>query len=189
MKRIALLLTLFSLAACSDEKPFMQYMPHMGNTWILKSQRGYDGNGNGASVMMPPAGTLPRGYKPYRIGSAEEAAVKLTNPLPRNAQTLARGQQMFNNYCVACHGDRGHGDGPVVPPFPIPKSLQSDAMMKWRDGHIFHVITKGQGAMPAYAQQIQPKDRWAIIHYVRALQRADHPTEEDIRVYQKRVAK
>ena len=58
-------------------------------------------------------------------------------------------------------------------------------MRGWGDGHIFHVITKGQGVMPSYAQQIQPEDRWAVIHYVRALQRAEHPTEEDIRALKK----
>ncbi|MGZ3705530.1 MAG: c-type cytochrome, partial [Bdellovibrionota bacterium] len=87
----------------------------------------------------------------------------------------------------ACHGERGLGDGPIVNPFPIPKSLQSDDMLKWKDGHLFYVITKGQGVMPSYAQQIQPKDRWAVIHYVRALQRAEHPTNEDLSALKKTV--
>lgn len=188
MKKIVVGLGLF-LAACSSDKPVLQFMPHMANTWVLKSQKGYDGNGNGASVMTPPAGALPRGYTPYHYNSAEEAEAKLQNPLPRTRQVLERGQKLYNVYCIVCHGPRGLGDGSVVPPFPIPKSLQSDNMLKWKDGRLYHVITMGQGVMPSYAQQVQPQDRWAIIHYIRALQRAENPSTEDVQVYKKRLAK
>lgn len=179
-----------TFVGCSrhSETPVMQYMPHMNTTPNLKAQRGYDGFGNGASVMMPPENTIARGHKPYRMESVEEAEAKLVNPLPRTAGVLARGQKVYNTNCAVCHGDRGHGDGPVVDPFPIPKSLQSPDMLRWKDGHLFHVITKGQGVMPSYAQQIQPMDRWAVIHYVRALQRAENPTDEDVSIYRKRTA-
>ena len=177
----------FSLFSCSrqTETTVMQFMPHMSNTAILKAQRGYDGNGNGASVMMPPNNTIARGHKPYRIETVEDASAKLKNPLPLNRVTLERGQKVYNIYCIACHGPRGNGDGPIVDPYPIPKSLHSENMLAWNDGHIFHVITKGQGIMPAYAQQIQPEDRWAVIHYVRALQRAQNPTNDDVRELEK----
>jgi mono/diheme cytochrome c family protein len=166
------------------ETPVMQYMPHMSNTSILKSERGYDGNGNGASVMMPPEGTLPRGFKPYHFETPEEADRALKNPLPMTRANLERGKKVFGTYCMVCHGEKGYGDGPVVNPFPIPKSLQSDNARHWGDGHLFHVITKGQGVMPSYATQVRPIDRWAAILYVRALQRAEHPTDEDVRAFQ-----
>lgn len=186
----SIILSLISLAAvagCSrqTEKPVMQYMPHMSNTAILKAQRGYDGFGNGASVMMPPENTIARGHKPYRIESPDEADKKLKNPLPMNRLTLERGREIYNIYCAVCHGTRGLGDGPVVDPFPIPKSLHSEDMLRWGDGHLFHVITAGQGIMPSYAQQVQPEDRWAVIHYIRALQRAQNPTDEDVRELKK----
>lgn len=178
-------LAMVLVAGCTadPEKPVLQYMPHMSNTPVLKPQRGYDGFGNGAGVLVPPAGTIPRGYKPYRLESAEIADQRLKNPLPIDRKTLERGKQFYGIYCYACHGDRGLGDGPVVPPFPIPKSLQTEQMLKWGDGHLFHVITKGQGVMPAYAEQISEKDRWAIIHYVRVLQRAEHPTAADVKAF------
>jgi mono/diheme cytochrome c family protein len=166
----------------------MQYMPHMANTPILKAMKGYDGFANGSSMLVPPDHTVARGHKPYRIETVEEAERVLTNPLPRNQASLERGRKIFNTYCITCHGERGYGDGPVVDPFPTPKSLQSDDMLRWKDGHLFHVITKGQGVMPSYAQQIQPEDRWAAIHYVRALQRAEHPTDEDVRELKKQAA-
>jgi mono/diheme cytochrome c family protein len=183
------LASLLALSACSKESTPIQYMPHMSTTSAMKAQRGYDGNGNGASVMMPPENTVARGHKPYRIETVEEAEAKLVNPLARTRANLERGKKIYNTYCITCHGERGLGDGPIVNPYPIPKSLQSESMLKWKDGHLFHVITKGQGVMPAYAQQIQAEDRWAVIHYVRALQRAENPTEDDVREFKKRAAK
>lgn len=191
MKLLSTALLALALSACSDttEKTVWQFMPHMSNTPALKAQRGYDGLGNGASVLVPPENTIARGHRPYRIQTPEEAEAQLTNPLPNDHATVMRGQKVYNIYCIACHGERGLGDGPIVNPYPIPKSLQSEAMLKWKDGHIFHVITKGQGVMPSYAQQISAEDRWAVIRYVRVLQRADHPTEEDIRELKKISAK
>ncbi len=187
MKRcLAILVLVFTGCSMQTETPVMQYMPHMSNTAILKSQKGYDGLGNGASVMMPPEHTIARGHKPYRIETPEEADSKLRNPLPLSRSSLDRGQKVYNIYCITCHGPRGLGDGPVVNPYPIPKSLHSPDMLRWGDGHLFHVITMGQGVMPSYAQQIQPQDRWAVIHYVRALQRAQNPSAEDVRELKKR---
>jgi len=180
---ITLPLLLGALSSCSQqtEKTVLQYMPHMSTTPILKALRGYDGFGNGSSALVPPEHSVPVGRRPFHYTSVEEAERSLVNPLPRNNATLAQGKKIFNTYCIACHGERGYGDGPIVPPYPIPKSLQSDNVMNWKDGHLFYVITKGQGVMPSYAQQIQPEDRWAAIHYVRALERAEHPTDDDIR--------
>lgn len=187
---LSILLLVIAFSGCSrqSESTIWQYMPHMANTPNLKAMKGYDGFGNGSSMMMPPEHTIARGHRPYRVENVEDASRTLVNPLPRDQASINRGRKIFNIYCATCHGERGYGDGPIVNPFPIPKSLQSDDMLKWKDGHLFHVITMGQGVMPSYAQQIQPEDRWAVIHYVRALQRAEHPTEEDVREFKKRNA-
>jgi hypothetical protein len=52
----------------------------------------------------------------------------------------------------------------------------------WPDGRIYHVVTRGQNLMPNYASQILPEDRWAVIHYIRALERSAHPEPQDLRV-------
>jgi mono/diheme cytochrome c family protein len=190
LKHISIALTAaLALAGCTrqTETTIIQYMPHMATTPNLKPQKGYDGFGNGSGMLMPPEHTIARGYPPFHFESPEEADAKMKNPLPNDHETLMRGQKIYNIYCITCHGPRGHGDGPVVNPFPIPKSLQSEDMLKWGDGHIYYVITKGQGVMPSYAQQVQREDRWAVIHYIRALQRADHPTDDDVREF-KRVS-
>lgn len=187
---VALVTLAIAVTGCSrqTEKTIIQYMPHMATTPVLKAQRGYDGLGNGTSMDMPPENTIARGHKPYRLETVEEAEAKLTNPLARTHFNIERGKKVFNTYCITCHGERGLGDGPIVDPFPIPKSLQSPDMLRWKDGHLFHVITMGQGVMPSYAQQIQPMDRWAVILYVRALQRAEHPTDEDLSALKKQTA-
>jgi mono/diheme cytochrome c family protein len=133
-------------------------------------------------MRMPVAGTVPRGFQPYAYAKDPEAAGReLRNPLPRTEEVLKRGQAMFNTYCIVCHGPNGMGDGLIVPKFPRPPSLQSDKVRNWPDGRIFHTVTMGQNLMPSYASQVASADRWAIIHYVRALQRSQHPTSEDLK--------
>jgi mono/diheme cytochrome c family protein len=127
-------------------------------------------------------GTVPVDYTPYRygVGDSLQAQQDLQNPLPRTEATLARGRTVYGTTCVVCHGPEGDGKGYIVPPFPTPPTLHSDRVREWPDGRIFHVITRGQNLMPGYASQILPEDRWAAIHYVRALQRSHRPLPEDL---------
>ena len=176
MKKLSATLLLLALVACSKENPKFIYMPDMVYSPAFKAQE------EGA-MRLPVAGTVPRGYQPYAFAKDPEGAGReLKNPLRATASTLKRGQAMFNTYCIVCHGPNGMGDGTIVPKFPRPPSLQSDKVRGWPDGRIYHTVTMGQNLMPSYASQIDPQDRWAIIHYVRALQRSQHPTAEDLKV-------
>jgi mono/diheme cytochrome c family protein len=171
-------------AGCSTKKePAIEYMPDMAYGPRAAAQK-EDPLNPGHPVMRPPvAGTVPRDYTPYRFAAADtaEAQATLVNPLPRTADVLGRGQRVYMTYCVVCHGEKGDGQGYIVPKFPMPPSLSSDKVVAWNDGRIFHVITRGQNLMPSYASQILPEDRWAAVHYVRALQRAAHPTAQDLK--------
>ena len=160
----------------------MEYMPDMAYGPRVAAQH-EDPLRPGYSVMRNPVeGTVPAGYTPYRYGPADSliAQQELQNPFPRTAQTLARGQRVYMNTCVVCHGPEGDGHGYIVPPFPMPPTLHSDKVRGWTDGRIFHVITVGQNLMPAYASQILPEDRWAVIGYVRALERSHRPSPADL---------
>lgn len=128
--------------------------------------------GPGSAMRVPPEGTVPRNYQPYPYGPTDfdKAAQELKNPLPRTQSVLERGKKEFEIYCYVCHGYRGQGDGPVVPPFPKPPNLITGAAKFQPDGWTFHMITMGRGAMKSYAAQISVADRWAIIHYLRLLQ-------------------
>ncbi len=108
-----------------------------------------------------------------------------------NETFLARGQQRFDVYCAPCHGWDGTGNGPVsvriaesgdrIPKTWVPPLNLLDAEIRARPhGHIFNTITRGIRTMPAYGDQIPEADRWAIVAYVRALQRSGASTADDV---------
>lgn len=177
------LATVLALAGCSAKKqPAIEYMPDMYYGPRVAAQH-EDPTNPGYPVMRNPVpGTVARDETPYRFAQADtaQAQAELVNPLPRTAGVLLRGQKVYMTYCVVCHGPKGDGQGYIVPKFPMPPSLFSDKVRNWNDGRIFHTITRGQNLMPSYASQILPEDRWAAIHYVRALQRAAHPQPQDV---------
>jgi mono/diheme cytochrome c family protein len=109
---------------------------------------------------------------------------KFPNPVTADLATVKRGQKVYMTYCVVCHGPKGYGDGYVVPPFSQPPSLQSEKIRGYADSQIFHVITVGQNVMGSYAPQIREQDRWAVIHYLRVLQRAENPNDDDIKAFE-----
>jgi len=104
------------------------------------------------------------------------------NPLGNDEDTLRRGQKYFGIYCSVCHGMNGGGNGLVnrrarkilseywIPPSSLhQETLYSD---QYPDGKLFSTISNGIRKMPGYAGQIKAKDRWAIVAYVRALQKS-----------------
>ncbi len=123
------------------------------------------------SMKLPPEGSIPQGWEPYRMKSAEEAAAKLTNPYEKNVENMVKGQKLFLTYCLPCHGAVGDGKGPIAEKWPaaIP-ALTTKIVRDYKDGHIYHIVTAGRGLMGSYASQIQPNDRWLIINYIRHLQ-------------------
>jgi mono/diheme cytochrome c family protein len=94
---------------------------------------------------------------------------------------LERGQSRFNIYCAPCHSQTGEGDGMVVRRgYKQPPSMHDPRLRAQPLGYFYDVITRGFGQMPDYAAQIQPKDRWAVAAYLRALQISQHATVEDV---------
>lgn len=181
MKQLVLTLSfVLVLGACGPrEKPNFTFMPDMAHQPSIKAQEL-------GGMETPPEGTIPRGYKPYPYkGNPEVAGRELRNPLTRTKAVLKRGQEMYNIYCIVCHGAGGEGDGTIVPKFPRPPSLLSDKVRDWPDGRIFHVITDGQNLMPSYASQVDEEDRWAVAHYIRVLYRAKNPTASDLKAAEK----
>jgi mono/diheme cytochrome c family protein len=84
---------------------------------------------------------------------------------------IRRGRERYEVYCAPCHGLAGRGNGMVVQRgYRPPPSLHIDRLRNERPGYYFDVISRGFGAMPDYAAQINVRDRWAIVAYVRALQ-------------------
>jgi len=171
------------------EKPNFNYMPNMVYSPANKAQESQEGLV--AGMRKPVDGTVARGAaESYPFpNDPEKAGQTLRNPLPKSRQVLNRGKEMFEIYCMVCHGPYGEGNGSVVPRYPAPPSLQSDKIKGWlnagKDGFIYHIMTVGQNRMPSYASQVPTEDRWAIIHFIRVLQRAKNPTQEDLKKLEK----
>lgn len=92
-------------------------------------------------------------------------------PLPLNQELLDRGAERYRIFCSVCHGHLGDGNGMVVQRgFRRPPSYHIDRLREAPNGYFYDVMTNGFGAMPDYAAQIAPRDRWAIVGYIRALQ-------------------
>lgn len=85
----------------------------------------------------------------------------------------ARGDSLYGNYCAACHGSGGAGNGPVSTKFVGIPSLLTDRARGYTDGYLYGIIRYGRGLMPKYGDKVPSRlDRWAIVNHVRALQAA-----------------
>lgn len=116
-----------------------------------------------------PLGDIPAEYSQTQLDSA---AATLRNPLPRDAETLRRGQLQYERNCSVCHGSLGDGKGPAVGPgkFPFAPAVNSGPTQGRSDGYIYAVIDVGRGLMPPYGERMTHLDRWAVVSYVRHLQ-------------------
>ncbi len=94
-------------------------------------------------------------------------------PIPVTRAVLERGQERYNIYCAVCHNRVGTGQTPVIARgFVPPPDLADPRLVGESDGYIFNVISHGVRTMPSYAKQIPESDRWAIVSYVRAIQKS-----------------
>jgi mono/diheme cytochrome c family protein len=170
--------TYFSFNTLLDMQPF-SWMSEQNK---LKAQMPSDFSKDGIGMRPPVEGTVARGFLPYPFnGKPEEAGKDLVNPLLPTPAVLARGKAKFLTFCSPCHGNFARGDSRLQGQFPSPPTLHSDKVRNRPDGSIYNVITEGQNVMPSYASQILPEDRWAIILYIRALQRAQNAKESDLK--------
>ncbi len=178
---------LVSACAPDPERRQREYMPDMYRNPAVKAQDEYSYFRTGSAMLVPPEGTVPRGFEPYPFSVVErERAAELENPVPLTRQNLEIGRKYYNIHCMVCHGVVGSGDGQSTlvhtdAGMPVPPPLYSESIREeWTDGELFHVISVGQGQMPGYKDRITREHRWAIVHYVRALGIAATPAEEDL---------
>ncbi len=102
-------------------------------------------------------------------------------PMPVTADVMERGQERFNVFCSPCHGRTGQGNGMVVQRgFRTPPSYHEARLRDAPAGYFFDVMTHGFGAMSDYSSQVSVSDRWAIAAYIRALQRSQQATIDDV---------
>ena len=164
MRAIVMLAVCGALAGCNQnmtsQPKYAEYEP----TPLLR---------NGQVLQVPVAGTVARGD----LARSEEATKK---PL-LTVQLLERGHDRFDVICSPCHSRIADGGGMVVSRgMPRPPSFHDKRLRNETDQHFFDVITNGYGVMYSYASLVRPRDRWAIVAYIRALQLSQHATFGDV---------
>lgn len=186
------LLTLAGLSACSSvqREPPIQVWDDMKLQNKFKAQQESEIFADHRDSRVPPAGTVRRDDLEqdtvYYTGMTGDMYVG-KNPVPMTMDLLKKGQAKFGTYCTPCHDRTGTGQGIVPTRVPAwqPSNLMDDRIVQFADGEIFNVITNGRRTMPPYKYQISVEDRWAIISYLRVLQRAAHGSMADVPADQK----
>jgi mono/diheme cytochrome c family protein/predicted small lipoprotein YifL len=186
---LTVLAGLLALAGCGREIPFDKPPLHvdrgMSEQPKFKPQSENDFFADKASMRMPVPGTVShdefRDNSEYYFGKNAKGEFVAKTPISVTMQNLKRGQERFNIYCSPCHSRVGDGKGIMVSRgYPPPPTYHSDRLIKIQDGYIFDVISNGLQNMPSYRHQIPVADRWDIVLYVRALQRSENATINDI---------
>jgi mono/diheme cytochrome c family protein len=175
------------LSACSS----IQRDPPIMIWWDMKRQAKFRTEGetglfpDGRNTRPAPEDTVARGYlfeqTSYNTGMEGPMYVG-KSPVPVTPELLHQGKLRFTTYCAPCHDGIGDGHGIVPTRVPVwqPANLTEQRVVDMADGDIFNVITNGRRTMPAYKYQVVTADRWAIIAYVRVLQRAANATADDV---------
>lgn len=187
---LSLLLVLFS---CRGEKFDQQPIhPNMNmdqqNRFEAQEENSFFEDNRG--MRMPVEGTVSRGNlkadKAYYQGINGDSSFVESIPVNVTKSFLKRGQNQYNTYCAPCHGITGDGQGIIMVGrygyVPAP-TYHMDRLRDIEDGYIYSTIANGIRNMPSYAHQVAVEDRWAIVSYVRALQRSQYVPEEEIQEY------
>jgi len=186
---IAALLFLGVLSGCSgiQRDPPFQLWDDMKHQPKFKAQSEMESNifADRRVTRMAPADTVVRGHmhdESVFFTGIENGMYVGKMPVAVTPELLKRGQAEFNINCSPCHDltGMGHGIVPTRVPAWQPANLTDDRIVQYSDGEIFDVISNGRRTMPAYRFYIVDADRWAIISYVRALQRAAHSKIDEV---------
>ena len=163
----------------------------MDNQIKYKAQQVNLSFADGRAMRQPVDGTVARGMlhedTHFHLGKINGEYAK-TFPMEVTEALIKRGQDRFAIYCAPCHGLSGTGNGMVTQradqlqegTWTPPLSYHDATVLRRPVGHIFNTITNGIRNMPAYGDQIPTDDRWAIVSYIRTLQRSHRATMDDV---------
>ena len=186
-----------------SRRPIIELFPDMVRQNKVRPQTPSDFFPDEHASRFIPAGTIPRGG-PYVVAGEvvklggnpvypyEDSPVNTgrttgttnwlaNNPLPITRQLLERGQQRFQINCQPCHGPVGDGKG-ITGKYGMAAmaNFHDKKFIDMTDGEIFNSVTGGKNLMPAYGANVTVEDRWAVIAYLRVLQRSQLATAEDV---------
>ena len=165
-----------ALVACQDVLPDVSF-ERMINQARGKAYRASPYFADGKLMQAPPEGTVPRArvLAPAELidGTAAGRYVSAV-PMPVDRAVLQRGRNRYEIFCATCHGIDGSGQSQVAHNMTLrrPPSLIADPVRSFPAGRVFQVITQGYGLMPEYQAALAVHDRWAVVAYLRVLQRS-----------------
>ena len=161
---------------CTSGQPPIHLNPSMDDQPKVLAQTASMFFYNGQSMREPVPGTIPVGGlkedAAFFTGKDAEGQFVAKVPMTVNDALVERGHQRYAIYCQPCHDAKGDGKGILFQRGNVPTaSFHQEKILNYPDGQIFDVVTNGFGLMPGYRWPIPPADRWAIISYVRELER------------------
>ena len=193
MKNNILLLLLFCLLFLTGcfrgskfEDPPIHLNPNMDNQPKYRSLEESYFFEDGSTMRKPIEGTVAVGRYNEDVsfisGKNKDGSYVADNPIILTREILDRGQDRYNIYCAPCHSQVGNGKGIVTQyDYPvIPGNFHDNRIRNQPDGEMFNTITYGLRSMPAYGYQLQTEDVWAVVYYVRALQRSQNASFDDL---------
>ena len=159
-----------------SEKPPIHLVQNMDTQEKYKPYGESDFFINGSSMQLPVNNTIAIGElfedSPYFFGTDIEGDFIKINPSADFPNIVERGAERYGLFCLPCHGKKGDGMGKMIDyKYPPATSIHSNRVMSMPDGQIFSVISNGNVLMPSYKHQIPVGDRWAIVSYIRNLQK------------------
>jgi mono/diheme cytochrome c family protein len=177
-----------------SSQPRVQMVPDMDQQPRYEAQQRNAAFADGRAMRPWPEGTVARGElreDDHLERGKVDGKWAERFPMPVTRQLIERGQERFGIFCAACHGLGGLGgdlNGMVdrralemeEPLWVSPTSFHTEEVRGRTVGHLYNTITNGIRTMPAYGPQIPVEDRWAIVAYVRALQRSQNAGIEDV---------
>jgi len=203
------IIAVFGFRGQMGTAPPQEIFPDMVRQMKVRAQAPLDFFADGRGPRLPVAGTVPIGYEMPKLQTAETQAPAVDRwshpnasfsvgtdyyntgkmgdqwgtgiPLEVTRELMERGQQRFNITCAMCHGAAALGNG-IVKQHGLATvvSLQDERIRKMSDGEIFNTITNGKNTMMPYGPTIIVPDRWAIIAYLRSLQRSQNAGIADV---------
>ena len=155
----------------NDKKPNYQFFPNMYESVAYETYSESNAFKNGKEGQLPAQGSIKRGFEVYDLPNTPagyEASKGNLSPLDSSAVNLEKGKELFNIYCISCHGEKGDGKGKLVQreKFLGVPSYKDRAITV---GSVFHVETYGLNAMGSHANQLSKKERWQVAEYVMKL--------------------
>lgn len=175
-KFLIILISIFVFVACDrdNNNPGYVYIPDMDDSRAYETYTENPVYEDKKTMREPARGTVPRGDIPYPFKKNAEdmkrAGELLKNPYTGTEDVLARGEMMYDRFCLQCHGESGDGKGYLVTEGWYtyqPASIIADKAQAKPDGEFYHNITVGFGLMGAHGPMISEADRWKIVTYIR----------------------